>query len=100
MMNRKAIRQAQQFQNRVARAQEELETISVQGSAGGGVVRITMSGKQEVTGVIIEPEAAEDLELLQDLVAAALNDALNRTKELAAEKMSALTGGLNIPGLF
>ena len=100
MMNRKAIRQAQPFQNRVARAQEELETISVQGSAGGGVVRITMSGKQEVTAVIIEPEAAEDLELLQDLVAAALNDALNRTKELTAEKMSALTGGLNIPGLF
>ena len=100
MMNRKAMRQAQQFQNRVTRAQEELEAISVQGSAGGGVVRITMSGKQEVSAVIIEPEAAEDLELLQDLVAAALNDALTRTKELAAQKMSALTGGLNIPGLF
>ena len=99
-MNRKAMRQAQQFQNRVTRAQEELEAISVQGSAGGGVVRITMSGKQEVSAVIIEPEAAEDLELLQDLVAAALNDALTRTKELAAQKMSALTGGLNIPGLF
>lgn len=100
MMNRKAMRQAQQFQNRVARAQEELEAITVQGSAGGGVVRITMSGKQEVTAVIIEPEAAEDLELLQDLVAAAFNDALTRTQELAAQKMGALTGGLNIPGLF
>lgn len=100
MMNRKAMRQAQQFQNRVARAQEELEAITVQGSAGGGVVRITMSGKQEVTAVVIEPEAAEDLELLQDLVAAAFNDALTRTQELAAQKMGALTGGLNIPGLF
>lgn len=100
MMNRKAMRQAQQFQNRVLKAQEELEAITVQGSAGGGVVRITMSGKQEITAVIIEPEAAEDLELLQDLVAAALNDALSRTKEMAAEKMSTLTGGLNIPGLF
>ena len=99
-MNRKAMRQAQQFQNRVARAQEELEAITVQGSAGGGVVRITMSGKQEVTAVVIEPEAAEDLELLQDLVAAAFNDALTRTQELAAQKMGALTGGLNIPGLF
>ena len=100
MMNRKAMRQAQQFQNRVLKAQEELEAITVQGSAGGGVVRITMSGKQEITAVIIEPEAAEDLELLQDLVAAALNDALTRTKEMAAEKMSTLTGGLNIPGMF
>lgn len=100
MMNRKAMRQAQQFQNRVLKAQEELEAITVQGSAGGGVVRITMSGKQEITAVIIEPEAAEDLELLQDLVAAALNDALARTKEMAAEKMSTLTGGLNIPGMF
>ena len=74
--------------------------MSVEGSAGGGVVRVTMTGKQEVTEVIIEPEAAEDIDLLQDLVAAAVNDAFNRTQELAAEKMGAVTGGMNIPGLF
>jgi DNA-binding protein YbaB len=59
-----------------------------------------MTGKQEVTSVIIEPEAAEDIDLLQDLVAAAVNDASNRTQELAAEKMGAVTGGMNIPGLI
>ena len=100
MMNRKMMRQAQQLQNRLAKAQQELEEMSVEGSAGGGVVRVTMTGKQEVTEVVIEPEAAEDIDLLQDLVAAAVNDAFNRTQELAAEKMGAVTGGLNIPGLF
>jgi DNA-binding YbaB/EbfC family protein len=74
--------------------------MSVEGSAGGGVVRVTMTGKQEVTEVVIEPEAAEDIDLLQDLVAAAVNDAFTRTQELAAEKMGAVTGGMNIPGLF
>ena len=100
MMNRKMMRQAQQLQNRLAKAQQELEEMNVEGSAGGGVVRVTMTGKQEVTSVVIEPEAAEDIDLLQDLVAAAVNDAFNRTQELAAQKMGAVTGGLNIPGLF
>ena len=100
MMNKRMMRQAQQLQNRLAKAQEELEAMTVEGSAGGGVVRITMTGKQEVTEVVIEPEAAEDIDLLQDLVAAAVNDAFTRTQELAAEKMGAVTGGMNIPGLF
>ena len=100
MMNKRMMRQAQQLQNRLAKAQEELETMSVEGSAGGGVVRVTMTGKQEVTEVVIEPEAAEDIDLLQDLVAAAVNDAFTRTQELAAEKMGAVTGGMNIPGFF
>ncbi len=100
MMNKRMMRQAQQLQNRLAKAQEELESMSVEGSAGGGVVRVTMTGKQEVTEVVIEPEAAEDIDLLQDLVAAAVNDAFTRTQELAAEKMGAVTGGMNIPGLF
>ena len=99
-MNKRMMRQAQQLQNRLAKAQEELEAMTVEGSAGGGVVRVTMTGKQEVTAVVIEPEAAEDVDLLQDLVAAAVNDAFARTQELAAEKMGALTGGMNIPGLF
>jgi len=100
MMNKRMMRQAQQLQNRLAKAQEELESMSVEGSAGGGVVRVTMTGKQEVTEVVIEAEAAEDIDLLQDLVAAAVNDAFTRTQELAAEKMGAVTGGMNIPGLF
>ena len=100
MMNKRMMRQAQQLQNRLAKAQEELEAMSVEGSAGGGVVRVTMTGKQEVTEVVIEPEAAEDIDLLQDLVAAAVNDAFTRTQELAAQKMGAVTGGMNIPGLF
>ena len=99
MMNRKMMRQAQQLQNRLAKVQQELEELTVQGSAGGGVVRVTMNGKQEVSRVIIEPEAAEDIDLLQDLVAAAVNDASARTQQLAAEKMGEVTGGLNIPGL-
>ena len=104
-MNKRMMRQAQQLQNRLAKAQEELEAMSVEGSAGGGVIRVTMTGKQEVTEVVIEPEAAPDLdqadiELLQDLVAAAVNDAFTRTQELAAEKMGAVTGGMNIPGLI
>ena len=100
MMNKRMMRQAQQLQNRLAKAQEELEAMSVEGSAGGGVVRVTMTGKQEVTEVVIEPEAAEDIDLLQDLVAAAVNDAFARTQQLAAEKMGAVTGGMNIPGLI
>lgn len=104
MMNRKMMRQAQQLQNRLAQVQQELEELTVEGSAGGGVVRVTMNGRQEVSEVVIEPEAApnldqEDIDLLQDLVAAAVNDASARTQQMAAEKMNAVTGGLNIPGL-
>ena len=100
MMNRKMMRQAQQIQNRLTKAQEELEAMIVHGSAGGGVVRVSMTGKHEIISVIIEPEAAEDLELLQDLVAAAVNDAYTRAQEIAVEKMGALTGKMNIPGLL
>ena len=99
MVNRRMMRQAQQLQNRLAQAQEELAEMTVEGSAGGGVVRVTMNGRQEVSAVVIEPEAVEDIDLLQDLVAAAVNDASTRTQQMAAEKMNALTGGMNIPGL-
>jgi DNA-binding YbaB/EbfC family protein len=98
-MNRNMMRQAQRMQAQLQKIQEELETMTVEGSAGGGVVKVVMTGKQVVESVTIEPEAAEDVELLQDLVAAAFNDASNKTQELAASKMSAITGGMNIPGL-
>ena len=79
--------------------QDELETLLVEGSAGGGAVKIVMTGKQMVESVTIEPEAAEDIDLLQDMVAAAINDAAAKAQDAAAKKMGALTGGMNIPGL-
>jgi len=93
------MRQAQQLQAQLQKIQEELETLTVEGSAGGGVVKVVMTGKQVVESVTIEPEAAEEVDLLQDLVAAAVNDAFSKTQELASEKMGPLAGGLNIPGL-
>ena len=98
-MNKNMMRQAQRMQAQLQKIQEELETMTVEGSAGGGVVKVVMTGKQVVESVAIEPEAAEDLELLQDLVAAAVNDASEKTQQLAASKMSVITGGMNIPGL-
>ena len=98
-MNRNMMRQAQKLQAQMQKIQEELETLTVEGTSGGGVVKVVMSGKQVVEGVTIDPEVAEDVEMLQDLVAAAVNDAFNKTQELASQKMSAITGGMNIPGL-
>ena len=97
MMNRKMMRQAQQLQNRLAKVQQELEELTVQGSAGGGVVRVTMNGKQEVSRVIIEPEAAEDIDLLQDLVAAAVNDASARTQQWPPKRWVRLPEGSTFP---
>ena len=98
-MNKNMIRQAQKLQAQLQKVQEELETLTVEGSSGGGVVKVLMTGKQSVESVNIDPEAVEDVELLQDLVAAAVNDAFNKTQEMASQKMSSVTGGMNIPGL-
>ncbi len=98
-MNRNMMRQAQRQLAQIQKIQEELETLTVTGTAGGGAVRVVMTGKQTVESVEIEPEAAEDVELLQDMMAAAFNDASVKAQELAASKMSAITGGMNIPGL-
>ena len=94
-------RMAMQMQQEMARVQAELETLTVEGSAGGGVVKATVTGKQELVGVVIDPAAVdpEDVEMLQDLVTSAVNEALRASQALAAEKMSAVTGGLRIPGL-
>ena len=97
-MNRNMMRQAQKQLAQLQNIQEELETLTVEGSAGGGVIKVTMSGKQVIDSVTIDPEAVEDVELLQDLVAAAVNDALAKAQELAAQKMGPLTGGMKIPG--
>ena len=97
-MNRNMMRQAQKQLAQLQKIQEELETLTVEGTAGGGAVKVTMNGKQIVESVTIEPEAAEEVELLQDMVLAAVNAASSKAQELAAQKMSVVTGGMNIPG--
>ena len=94
-------RMAQQMQQEMLRIQGELETLTVDGSAGGGVVKATVTGKQAVVSVTIDPSAVdpEDVEMLQDLVVSAVNEALRSSQDLAAQKMQAVTGGLKIPGL-
>ena len=94
-------RMAQQMQQEMMRIQGELEATIVDGSAGGGVVTAAVTGKQEVVSVTIDPSAVdpEDVEMLQDLVVAAVNDALRSSRELAEQKMSAVTGGLRLPGM-
>ncbi len=81
------------------RMQEELETLTVEGTAGGGAVKVVVTGKQTVQSIEIAPEAAEDVDLLQDLIAAAVNDALGKANDMASERLSSLTGGIDIPGL-
>ena len=92
------MRQAQKQLAQLQKIQEELEGLTLQGSAGGGAVKVVMTGKQIVESVTIEPEAVEEVDLLQDMVLAAVNDASSKAQELAAQKMSAVTGGMNIPG--
>ena len=94
-------RMAQQMQRDMARVQAELDAAVVEGSAGGGVVRATASGKQEILAIAIDPSAVDpdDVGMLQDLVLAAVNDALRASRDLAEQKMSAVTGGLRIPGM-
>jgi len=94
-------RMAAQMQQEMLRIQAELEQAVVEGTAGGGVVRATVTGKQELVSVTIDPSAVDpaDVELLQDLVVAAVNDALRASRELAESKMAAVTGGLRLPGL-
>jgi DNA-binding YbaB/EbfC family protein len=94
-------RMAQQMQQEMLRVQSELAEATVDGSAGGGVVRATVTGKQELVSVTIDPSAIDptDAEMLQDLVVAAVNDALRASRDLAEGKMAAVTGGLRLPGM-
>jgi len=98
------VRQAQKLQSQMARVQEEMAAKTVEGSAGGGMVTVIANGKQEVMSIKIDPEVVDpnDIEMLQDLVVAAANDALKKAQEMVASEMSKLTGGmnLNLPGLF
>ena len=92
------MRQAQQMQENLKRVQQELETLEVTGEAGGGLVQVTMTGKHAVRRVTIDPGVAgDDRELLEDLVAAAVNDAAQRVEALVQEKMGAVTAGMGLP---
>jgi nucleoid-associated protein EbfC len=95
-------RMAQQMQQEMLRVQTELEAVQVDGSAGGGVVKAVVTGKQELVSVTIDPDAVDpsDVEMLQDLIVAAVNDALRASREVAEQKMAAVTGGLQIPGMW
>jgi DNA-binding YbaB/EbfC family protein len=92
---------AQQMQAEMARVQRELESAQLEGSAGGGAVKAVVTGKQELLSVTIDPGVVDpaDVEMLQDLVTAAVNDALRAARESAEQKMTAVTGGLRLPGL-
>jgi len=100
-VNRAFMRQAQELQAKLAKAQQELAEAIIEGSAGGGAVKVTVNGQQQIQSVKISPEALEsgDVEMLEDLVLAAANEAITKSQEMAAKRMGKLTGGLNIPGL-
>jgi DNA-binding YbaB/EbfC family protein len=93
----KMLRQVQQMQGRMEKLQKELETETVSASAGGGAVTVVATGTQKIVSVRIDPEAAGDAEMLADLFVAAANEALEKSKQMASEKMSALTSGLGLP---
>jgi hypothetical protein len=96
------MKQAQQFQEKLATVQNDLGNIQVSGSAGAGMVTATLNGKGELLDLVIEKALVqpENTQMLQDLVIAAVNDGLSKAKELAKSEMARLTGGLNIPGLL
>ena len=93
----KMLKQVQQMQDRMSKVQTELETETVEASAGGGAVRVVATGTQKVVSVTIDPSAASEPEMLQDMVVAAVNEAMEKSKELAASKMQAVAAGLGLP---
>ena len=96
------IKQAQKMQEEMERVQSELETKTVEASAAGGMVEVTANGKNEILTIKIKPEVVDpdDIETLEDLVMVAVNDAIKKADDMMTEGMSAVTGGINIPGLF
>ena len=93
----KMLKQVQQMQDRMSKVQSELESETVEASAGGGAVRVVATGTQKVVSVTIDPSAASEPEMLQDMVVAAVNEAMEKSKQLAASKMQAVASGLGLP---
>ena len=96
------MRQAQMMQQKMKQIQDDLNKRTVEATAGGGMVTVVATGSQEIVSVAIDKAVVDpaDVEMLQDLVLAAVNDALNKARDMQQSEMSALTGGLKIPGLF
>jgi len=94
----KMLKQVQQMQTKMAKVQADLEQEEVQASAGGGAVKVVVNGQQKLLSIAIDPDVAgDDVEMLQDLVVAAVNDAMDRSRELAAERMQSVAAGLGLP---
>ena len=98
----KMLKQAQQLQSKMLKLQEEMAGKTIEATAGGGMVKVVANGKQQIVSIRIEKEVVDpdDVEMLQDLILAAVNDALSKSQEMVSEEMSQLTGGMNIPGLM
>ncbi len=96
------LKQAQEMHSKIAQLQEEMANKTVEASAGGGMVTIVMNGKQQVLSIRIDPEVVnrEDVDMLQDLISAAVNEAIRKSQEMMTEEMKKITGGLSIPGLL
>lgn len=94
------MKQAQKMQKEMMRIQEEIEQRTVEASAGGGAVTVIVSGKKDIKSIVIKPEVVDpdDVEMLQDLIMAAVNEAIRQADEMVAKEMGKLTGGLNLPG--
>jgi DNA-binding YbaB/EbfC family protein len=101
MMNKNILRQAQQMQAKLLKAQEELANTTVEAGAGGGAVKVVVTGHQQLLSVKISPDAVDpdDVEMLEDLVLAAVNEGMDKARELASSQLGPITGGINIPGL-
>ena len=92
------MKQAQQMQENLQKAQEELAQLEITGESGGGMVKVVMTGRHDVRRVSIDPSLMDDQEMLEDLLAAAVNDAVRKVEKVSQEKMGGLAGGLNLPG--
>jgi hypothetical protein len=101
-MNKFVLRQAQDLQAKLLKAQQELADMTTEVSSGGGGIKIVINGQQRIRSVTISPEVinAEDADMLEDLVMTAVNEAIQKSQELAASHLSGITGGLKIPGMF
>lgn len=97
----KMLKQAKQMQEQIAKMQEELEQKEIESSSGGGAITVTITGKQMITALKINPDAVdlEDIELLEDMIIAAINEGIKKSQEMVSTEMARITGGLNIPGL-
>ena len=102
MMNKNMLKQAQQMQARLAAMQDEIAVTRTEATAGGGVVKVAMIGGSKLESIKIDPEVVNpaDVDMLQDLILAAMNEVMDNAQKIAADKMSAITGGMNIPGLL